>query len=222
MPYIKATFGFAPNPNSIQNDFALVFYKGAIIVNKDGKRFVNESISYKLVGDAALLQPDALGFQIYDAAIRAEAMKDPLNAIEALEKNGKVFSGQTLAEVAQKIKIPAQALEQAVKTYNDNVAKGVDPQFGRTTLVASFGKPVPIDKPPFYGFPSTAVILGTYGGILTNDRVQVLDVFGKPIPGLYAAGEIMGGVHGAAYMTGTAFGKALIFGRLAANELLKK
>ncbi len=63
MPYIKATFGFAPDPGSIKNDFALVFYKGAIIVNKEGKRFVNESISYKLVGDAALVQPDAMGFQ---------------------------------------------------------------------------------------------------------------------------------------------------------------
>lgn len=222
MPYIKATFGFAPNPNSIKNDFALVFYKGAIIVNKEGKRFVNESISYKLVGDAALVQPDAIGFQIYDSAIRAEAIKDPLNAIEALEKNGKVFSGQTLAEVAQKIKVPAQALEETVKSYNADVEKGITPPFGRSTLVASFGKPVPINKPPFYGFPSTAVILGTYGGILTNGTVQVLDIFGKPIPRLYAAGEIMGGVHGAAYMTGTAFGKALIFGRLAANELMKK
>ncbi len=222
MPYIKATFGFAPDPGSIKNDFALVFYKGAIIVNKEGKRFVNESISYKLVGDAALVQPDAMGFQIFDSAIRTEALKDPLNAIEALEKNGKLFSGQTLAEVAQKIKVPAQALEETVKTYNANVAKGADPQFGRNTLVASFGKPVPIEKPPFYGFPSTAVILGTYGGILTNERAQVVDIFGKPIPRLYAAGEIMGGVHGAAYMTGTAFGKALVFGRMAANELMKK
>jgi fumarate reductase flavoprotein subunit len=222
MPYIKATFGFAPDAGSIKNDFALTFYKGAIIVNKAGKRFVNESISYKLVGDAALVQPDAMGFQIYDAAIRAEAIKDPLNAIEALEKNGKVFSGQTLAEVARKINVPAAALEATVKEYNENVAKGSDPQFGRNTLVASFGKPVPIEKPPFYGFPATAVILGTYGGILANEKAQVMDVFGRPIPRLYAAGEILGGVHGAAYMTGTAFGKALVFGRLAANELSKK
>jgi len=168
------------------------------------------------------VQPDAIGFQIYDSAIRTEALKDPLNAIEALEKNGKVFSGQTLAEVAQKIKVPAQALEETVKTYNAHVEKGVEPQFGRTTLVASFGKAVKIEKPPFYGFPSTAVILGTYGGILTNERAQVVDVFGKPIPRLYAAGEIMGGIHGAAYMTGTAFGKALVFGRMAAMELIKK
>jgi len=104
----------------------------------------------------------------FRAAIRTEALKDPLNAIEALEKSGKLFSGQTLAEVAQKIKVPAQALEESVKTYNANVAKGAYPQFGRNTLVASFGKPVPIEKPPFYGFPSTAVSTAPTAAILTT------------------------------------------------------
>lgn len=222
MPYIKATFGFAPNANSIKNDFALVFYKGALIVNKDGKRFVNESLSYKLVGDAALLQKDAMGFQIYDSAIRTEALKDPLNAIESLEKQGLVQTAQSLGELAQKLKIPAQALEETVKQYNSYVDKGEDPQFGRKTLVASFGKPVRIEKPPYHGFPSTAVILGTYGGILTNENAQVVNIFGETVPRLYAAGEIVGGLHGAAYMTGTAFGKALVFGRMAGKKLSKK
>ena len=222
MPYIKATFGFAPNAESIKNDFALVFYKGALIVNKEGNRFVDESKSYKLVGDAALLQTDAMGFQIYDEAIKVEALKDPLNAINSLEKKGSLRSAQTLGELAQKLKIPAKALEDTVRQYNANVEKGEDPQFGRKTLVASFGKPVKIEKPPYYGFPSTAVILGTYGGILTNENAQVVTIFGEPVPRLYAAGEIVGGVHGAAYMTGTAFGKALVFGRMAGKRLSKK
>ncbi|MFB3924479.1 MAG: flavocytochrome c [Syntrophales bacterium] len=222
MPYIKATFGFAPNPKSISTDFALVFYAGAIIVNKEGKRFVNESKSYKLVGDAALVQPDAIGFQIYDSAIREAALKDPLNRIIDLEKQNRIYSAPTLGELARKLNIPAQNLEETVRDYNANVEKGIDPQFGRTTLVASFGKPVKIYKPPFYGFPSTAVILGTYGGILIDDKTRVVDIFGNAIPRLYAAGEVIGGFHGAAYMTGTAFGKALVFGRIAARSLTGK
>jgi len=79
---------------------------------------------------------------------------------------------------------------------------------------------VKIENAPFYAFPSTAYILGTYGGILINEKAQVVDIFGQNVPGLYSAGEITGGVHGAAYMTGTAFGKALIFGRIAAKTVL--
>ena len=220
MPYIKATFGFQPNATTIAEDFALVFYQGAIIVNKEGKRFVNESKSYKLIGDAALVQTAALGFQVYDSPIREKTKSDPLSAIDSLEKRGLIYNAPTLAELAQKMDVPSATLEETVKDYNVNVEKGTDPQFGRTTLVASFGKPLKIETPPFYAFPSVAVILGTYGGILINNTAQVTDVFGNVIPGLYAAGEISGGVHGAAYMTGTGFGKTQIFGRLAAKNAL--
>ena len=219
MPYIKATFGFDLDAQTIKEDFTLMFYQGAIIVNKEGKRFVNESISYKLVGDAALVQKDAMGFQIYDAVIKKAGEKDPFGRTESLEKRGRIQSAPTLKELAQKIGVPADALEATVNEYNAGVDKGSD-VFGRKTLVAAFGKPVKIEQAPFYAFPSTAYILGTYGGILTNEKAQVVDVFGQTVPGLYAAGEIIGGVHGAAYMTGTAFGKALIFGRIAAKSVL--
>ena len=219
MPYIKATFGFDLEAQTIKDDFSLVFYQGAIIVNKDGKRFVNESISYKLVGDAALVQKDAMGFQIYDAAIRKAAANDPLARTDSLEKKNRIQSADTLKELAQKIGVSADALEATVREYNDGVDKGSD-ALGRKTLVAAFGKPVKIETAPFYAFPSTAYILGTYGGILTNEKAEVVDVFGQTVAGLYAAGEVSGGVHGAAYMTGTAFGKALIFGRIAAKSVL--
>jgi len=221
MPYIKATFGFTLDPKTIAKDFSLVFYQGAIIVNKEGKRFVDESKSYKLVGDAALVQTDAMGFQIYDSTIREKGISDPLGRTAGLEERGLIYNAPTLAELAQKMKVPAAALEATVKKYNSDIEKGMDSGFGRKTLVASFGKPLKIEKPPFYAFPSTAAILGTYGGILINDKTQVIDVFGKAIPGLYAAGEIIGGMHGAAYMTGTAFGKALILGKLAGKSALK-
>lgn len=220
MPYIKATFGFDLEAQTIKNDFALFFYNGAIIVNKDGKRFVDESKSYKLVGDAALVQKGAMGYQIFDSKVKDSAVKDPLARFKGLEGRGRIQSASTLKELAGKIGVPADSFEATVLEYNANVERGADPQFGRASLVAAFGKPVKIDQPPYYSFASTAYILGTYGGILTDAKAQVLDIFGNPIPGLYAAGEIIGGIHGAAYMTGTAFGKALIFGRLAVKSML--
>jgi flavocytochrome c len=220
MPYIKATFGFDLEAQTIKDDFALFIYAGAIVVNKDGKRIVNESKSYKLVGDAALVQKGAMGYQIFDKTIRDNTLKDPLAALKNLESKGRIESASSLRELAGKIGIPAETFEATVQEYNANLEKGSDPQFGRATLVASYGKPVKIDQPPYYAFASTAYILGTYGGILIDAKAQVLDIFGNEIPGLYAAGEIVGGVHGAAYMTGTAFGKALIFGRLAAKSML--
>ncbi len=221
MPYIKATFGFDLEAKTITEDIAAVFYHGAIIVNKEGKRFINESKSYKLIGDVSLLQTDAMGFQVFDSAIRDKRVKaDPGGSLESLEKRGRIFSAPSLAELAQKIGVPPAALEETVREYNANLEKGSDPQFGRATLAGGFGKPVKIDAPPFYAFPSAAAILGTYGGILINDKTQVVDVFGRVIPGLYAAGEITGGVHGAAYMTGTSFGKSLIFGRLAVKNAI--
>jgi fumarate reductase flavoprotein subunit len=221
MPYIKATFGFDLEARTITEDIAAVFYHGAIIVNKEGKRFYNESKSYKLIADVALVQTDGVGFQVYDSSVRERRMKaDPEGSLNSLEKRGRIFSAPSLAELAQRAGISPAALEETVKEYNANVDKGRDPQFGRSTLAGGYGKPVKIETPPFYAFPSTAAILGTYGGILINEQAQVLDVFGNVIPGLYAAGEITGGVHGAAYMTGTSFGKSLIFGRLAAKNVM--
>ena len=75
------------------------------------------------------------------------------------------------------------------------------------------------DNGPYFIMPATAGMIGTYCGLRINDKAQVIGVFGEVIPGLLAAGEATGGVHGAAYMTGTAFGKALAYGRIAARTV---
>ena len=220
MPYIKATYGFDLDAKSIATDMSLIMYHGAIIVNKEGKRFVNESISYKVIGDVALMQTGAMGFQIYDTAIREKAASDPLARTQGLEERGRVHIAPTLAELAQKMGVPVAVFEQTVNEYNAGVDSGKDTQFGRATLVSSIGKPLKIEKPPFYAFPSTAVLIATYGGVLINNKAQVVDIFGSVIPGLYAAGEVTGGVHGAGYLSASAFPKALIFGRLAVKSAL--
>ncbi|MDD5170210.1 MAG: flavocytochrome c [Syntrophales bacterium] len=217
MPYIKSTFGYHPQCTSTKQR-AHVYYRGAIIINKEGKRFVNESISYKLLGDAALMQKDAVAYSLWDAKVREAARGDALSPVIELEKQGLVFQGQTVEELAAKIGVPPQVLAETVKNYNSSIDLGSD-AFGRKTLTSGFGKPTKIENPPYYAFLSTGVILGTYGGIRIDGKARVLDIFGEPIPGLFAAGEITGGLHGGAYMTGSAFGKAIIFGRIAGKNV---
>jgi len=213
MPYIKSTFGYHPDCTSTKQR-AHIYYKGAIIVNKEGKRFVNESISYKLLGDAALVQTGAVAYSVWDAKVREASKGDALSPVEGLEKQGLVFQAPTIAELAAKIGVPPKALEETVKDYNSGIDRGSD-AFGRKTLTSGFGKPTKIENAPYSAFLSTGVILGTYGGIRIDGKARVLNIYGETIPGLFAAGEITGGMHGAAYMTGSAFGKAVIFGRIA-------
>lgn len=222
--YIKATFGYqlGSYPHSVH-----CYYTGAIIVNHEGKRFVNESISYKLISDAALAQPDDFTLQLFDEKIRRNRCKEsPRNAqvLDAKQlQEGKdtdyCFCGQTLEEVAKKAGVDADNLVATVRQYNADVEKGKDAQFGRTSLTSGFGKLEKIEKPPFFLYPSVPRCIATYCGLKIDTHARVIDVFGDPIPGLYACGEATGGVHGAAYMTGTALGKAFSFGRLAALDI---
>ena len=130
-----------------------------------------------------------------------------------------LFQGNTVEEVAKKAGLDPAKVKETVERYNANVAKGNDPDFGRNSLSSGFGKPEKIENGPFYIFPSVPVMIGTYCGLKVTPKAQVLDVFGNRINGLWAAGELMGGVHGAAYMTGTAFAKAQAFGRIAVRDI---
>lgn len=223
MNYIKATYGFKPHGTASEKSY--VYYNGGIIVNKDGKRFVNESLSYKLIGDQALQQPEAKTFTVFDNKVRLTAMKSDRREIpwwKDVETTGKSsigFVGKTLEEVAEKAGIPAQALVETVKEYNASAPFGKDP-IGRKTLSGGVGKPVPLTEGPWVVMPATAAMIATYCGLKIDTTARVIDVYGDPIPGLYAAGEITGGLHGVAYMTGTAFSKAAVFGRIAAEQVV--
>lgn len=223
MPYIKATFAFNTKPESI-SDSAYPFWLGGIVVNKAGKRFVNESIPKKDVGDYVLQQEGGIGYIIYDEPVRQESLKAARNNGSVLqsEERGLVFKGQTVGEAAQKAGLDPKVVEATVKAYNSDIEKyGKDQVFGREHQAGDMGKLRPINKPPFYVFPGTAVLLATYCGVKINEKTEVMDVFGDKIPGLYAAGEVTGGFHGKTYMSGTAFIKGLVFGYIAANTVAK-
>ena len=220
MAFIKGTYG--KHPVDTTNDRScLAVYKGAIAVNQNGKRFVDESISYKLLGDACMAQPYHTSYQIFDQAI-FESGDDRvriLNFAQRLEA-GLLLKADSLKELAHMLEIPLDVLSETISTYNGYVDAKHDADFGRKSLVHHHGELVRIGQGPYYAYPSTAVVLATYCGLHIDAEMHVLDVFGERIGGLLAAGEVVGGFHGNAFMTGTALGKAAIFGRLAARTAL--
>lgn len=222
MAYIKGTYGKHP-VDETNHHSCLAVYKGAIAVNQDGHRYVDESISYKLLGDACMRQEFASTYQILDQDIFASGD----NRVRILDferrlEDGLMLKADSLADLARQIEVPVENLERTVAAYNAAVDAGADTEFGRKHLVHNHGALRRIERAPFYAYPSTAAVFGTYCGLCVDPRMQVLDVFGAPLAGLLAAGEVVGGLHGAAYMTGSALGKALIFGRVAARTALAR
>lgn len=218
MGFIKGTFGYHPNARTHPGrDWTkLPVYRGGIAVNKLGRRFIDESKSYKLLGDAVLDQPGALAYQIFDQNIMDGASDGvPPFDFRSTQRRGLVFEAPTLEALAGKIGVDPRDLSATVARYNGFVEQGRDEDFGRDGLSTHYGKLVKIERAPFYAYPSTSGIIATYCGLTVDAQARVLSVFEEPIPGLYAAGEIMGGFHGVSYMTGSALGKAIIFGRIA-------
>ncbi|PAU89321.1 flavocytochrome c [Pseudomonas sp. WN033] len=220
MVHIKGTYG--KHPMDEHNHHAcLAVYKGAIAVNQEGRRYVDESLSYKLLGDACMQQSYGVTYQILDR----EIMADGDNRVRILDfqrrlEEGLFVEADSLEELAQMLELPVADFLAEVQAYNQAVSQGQTPAFGRRHLVHMHGELRPLSHPPFYAYPSTAAVFGTYCGVRVDPQMRVHDVFGEPIDGLLAAGEMVGGLHGAAYMTGSALGKAAIFGRLAAATVI--
>jgi len=219
--YIKGTFGNHPSAGPEDHFLLFPVYAGGIAVNAHGRRFVDESLSYKLMGDACLEQPGCIGWQIFDKPILERGQAGiPSMDFRADLAAGRVVQAETLAELGASIGVDPGALSDTVARYNDGVALGVDAEFGRRHQCNAYGDLVPIATSPYYAFASKSVVLATYCGLAVDAGTRVQDVFGEPIPGLYAAGGVIGGFHGKTYMTGTANGKAAIFGRIAARTAL--
>lgn len=223
MGEIRGTFGTHPSTGPDKHLILLAFYLGAVIVNAAGRRFVDESTSYKQLGDACLRQPGRIAWQVFDQAVmRASEPGVPLFDLEPSLASGLLVKADTLGELAAKCGMPAAALAETLARYNAGVAAGREPDFGRDGLCHHAGAMLPIAEPPFYAYPSTSVVLATYCGLAVDAGARVHDVFGDPIDGLFAAGEIMGGFHGRSYMTGSSLGKAAFFGRVAGHNAARR
>ncbi len=225
LEFVSGTFGtpWPQRANEIPRTL-LAIYRGAIAVNKRGERFTDESQSYKTLGAACLRQPDGIVFQIFDRSIFDQSTEQmPSFDFARADRENRLVKGTTLAELAQKLDVPALKFLKCVGDYNEDAGAGcVDRHFGRKSLSHTIGKIVPIAAPPFYGYACTTMISSTYAGVRVDDQARVLNRQKKPIAGLFAAGEIMGGFHGESYMTGSSLVKALVFGRIAAITALRE
>lgn len=219
-PYIKGTYGHYATPHPDEDGTGiLAIYKGAIAVNRHGRRFVDESRNYKEIGDAALAQPGVTTWQVFDQQVMAQSNDEvPIYEFAGRRRAGMLAEADTVEDLERRIGLPAGSLQETVDDYNA-ACRGERPdEQGRRHLSGSVGRPTPLVQPPFYAHPSGTVVLATYCGLTVDPRLRVLDWWGAPIPRLYAAGELIGGLHGAGYMTGTSIGKAGIFGRLAGTH----
>ena len=218
--YIQGNYG--THPDAKGNAVVHPVFKGAIAVNKRGNRYVDESISYKEHSDACMAQSGHVTYQVMDQSI-FEKGDDTLPSFSFKSRLaiGEMLSADSLADLARQIGVPPANLEDTVERYNNGVQAGEDRDFGRTEAGGGGGPLVKIERGPFYAYPSTVVVLGTYCGIRVDGALRVVDVLGEDIPGLYAAGEIVGGFHGRGEIPGAALGKALIFGRVAARNAIE-
>ncbi|ERF60305.1 flavocytochrome c [Treponema socranskii subsp. socranskii VPI DR56BR1116 = ATCC 35536] len=186
-----------------------------IDVNKEGKRFVNEDARRDAFVAAIKKQTDAICYDINDASIVEE--KNSFNEnVETLVSLGRIYKADTLAGLEEQLKMPAGSLQATVAEYNKMVEAKNDPVFGRKLFADK------IEKAPFYATPRAPSIHHTMGGLYIATNAQVMDVNGKPIDGLYAAGEVVGGIHGSNRLGGNATADVLTFGRIAARSILAK
>lgn len=214
MEYVQVYPLAAPGSGAIQGRARRMSGLDDVIdVNCRGERFVNEDARRDDFVAAILRQPGGMCWDVNDSSI-VEPVNGSGEDIETLVQLGRIRRADTLAELARKIGVPADALERTVAEFNRMVKAGRDPVFGRQLFDR------PIEKPPFYAVARAPSIHHTMGGLKINPRAEVLDGEGRPIPGLFAAGEVAGGIHGSNRLGGNAITDCLVFGRIAARTAM--
>lgn len=183
---------------------------GAILINREGKRFVNELETRKVVSEALLEQTGKTGFLLFETNV-----KDSLKAIEGYKKKGFLIEAATPEELAEAIGVDAAAVTETLDAYNGFVAAGKDDAFARQDL------PRALDKGPYYAVEVNPAVHHTMGGLQINTEAEVFNASGNIIKGLYAAGEVTGGVHGNNRLGGNALSDITTFGRIAGTNAAK-
>ncbi len=180
---------------------------GAILVNRDGKRFINELETRDTVSKAILSQEGKSAFLIFD-----QQVVDTASAIKKYRDAGLLTEATSLKELGEKLKINAAQLEGTVAAYNEYYKDQKDTEFGRRLLN------VELTKAPFYGVEVSPAIHHTMGGIKINTNTEVINNSGKVVEGLYAAGEVTGGIHGGNRIGGNAVTDITVFGKIAGKN----
>lgn len=195
-----------------------------IFVNKDGQRFTDEGGRRDDMTLALFEQPDTTMYMIMDSDTYPNG--DELNnfgeRICDLVDAGRAYKADTLEELAEMIGVPAENLTATVEEYNryclGGDLEGQADEFGRTLFADVDGINNGLNNPPYYAAERVPTVHHTMGGVEINTETQVLDTQGNPIPGLYAAGEVTGGIHGTNRLGGNALTDTVVFGRIAGTN----
>ena len=177
---------------------------GAILINEEGQRFIDEVGTRDVVSAAEIAQTGSYSWLVVD-----QAMADASSVIQGYIKKGYTVTGSTYEELGKAMGVDAAAFAETMEKWNGYVEAKNDPDFGRTSFAN------PLNTAPYYAVKVTAGVHHTMGGLKINANTEVLNEKGEVIPGLFAAGEVAGGVHGANRLGGNAVADFTVFGRIA-------
>lgn len=177
---------------------------GAVLINEEGKRFIDEVGTRDVVSAAEIAQTGSYSWLVVD-----QAMVDASSVIQGYIKKGYTVTGETYEELGEAMGVDAAAFAETMEKWNGYVEAKNDPDFGRTSFAN------PLNTAPYYAVKVTAGVHHTMGGLKINANTEVLNEKGEVIPGLFAAGEVTGGVHGANRLGGNAVADFTVFGRIA-------
>ena len=187
---------------------------GALLINKEGKRFVEELDTRRAISMAIKEQTDHVGYVLWDETSNETTgtMASNPQEAESLFERGLMVKADTIEELAEHFEIDKDALLETVKTFNENSAKEEDPEFNLRMLGWQ------IKDAPFYMMKAAPAVHHTMGGLKINTEAQVLNTDGEWIDGLYAAGEVTGGIHGSNRLGSVAMADITVFGRIAGEN----
>ena len=180
---------------------------GAILVNAEGKRFYDEVSTRDKVSAAIIAQPDKSAWLVVD-----QSMVDKSAVIAGYIKSGYTVTGATYEELAKAMGVDEATFVSTMNTWNQAVEAKSDAEFNRTSFAN------PLTAAPYYAIKITPAVHHTMGGIAINPKAEVLNEKGEAISGLFAAGEVTGGVHGANRLGGNAVADFTVFGRIAGQS----
>lgn len=192
-------------------------FEGAILINQEGRRFVEELERRDVMSKAILAQTGQYCYALFNQKVedRAHAVQNHQDEVAVFSRTGILYKGETLKDVADHFKIPLDALEDTVKKVSSYAKTGKDLDFNYR------GKFEDLTTGPYWIYRGVPSVHHTMGGLKINPKAQVLDAKGNPIPGLWAAGEVTGVTHGSNRLGSNAYADIIVFGRIAGEEAAK-
>lgn len=186
-----------------------------IMVNTQGRRFVDEYGSRDKLAQAAI-DNGGLFYLIADDRIKATAYNTSQEKIDAQVANGPLFRADSLEELAQQIQLDPEVFVKTIQDYNSYVDAGYDPEFEKGAF------DLKVEKAPFYATPRKPAVHHTMGGLKIDTQTHVISTDQQPIEGLYAAGEVAGGLHAGNRLGGNSLTDIFTFGRIAAETAIEE